>query len=167
MHIEIIKFKKSDTDQTECVSYRLDSDNDEPLTLSEIIDYLYMVSDRLNTFRPYMMPYSRITNESYNPDEYSEEIEQTEQDMLKDELCYIIRHCGMQNPDIFNSDTWKNNHAKKCKVRLEIPQLMMAACYNRITEDRNFGGPSNIDIISKWFNELESSGLHVYSFMLI
>jgi len=166
MAIEKITISKEGSD--EYVTYQLLPDeNEEHVSLGQIIDYMYLMSTDIDTFRPYMIPYTYITNEDYDPDNFSEELDKSEEDKLIDETFYIISHFGNKCPNEYNSAEWKKNHTKICKYRLDIPQLMLPACENKITGNRNFGGPVNIDTITKWYNDLVICGQGVHSFMLI
>jgi len=125
------------------------------------------MTDECEDFRPFMTPYCYVTNDKYDPDGFSEELENSEEDMLDEEMKEIMSHPGISVNKKFNSPEWKENHLKICKLKVDIPAVLMTAYEDKDLAIRHFGGPDNIEKIAEWFMALKANNQHVYMFALI
>lgn len=105
------------------------------LTRQEIIDRLKQMSNQSKNWKPIKYFGFIVVNNEYNPSEFSQEIEDSEQEIDTWKLVMEeIKRPGFDwitNNNISklpkNSDKWLNNHLKICKVKFLPNEMLLSA----------------------------------------
>lgn len=110
------------------------------LTEQEIADKLANMRVDTGEYLPIKMFSFIISNPEYNPDDFSEEIENSEEfieikEILKSDFDFVWNNIIGNMPK--NSDEWLKNHTKKCKYKLLLNVFMMP-CANWSNGIRNY-----------------------------
>lgn len=115
------------------------------LTEQEIADKLANMRVDTGEYLPIKMFSFIILNPDYNPNDFSEEIENSEEfintldleikEIRKSGFDFVWNNTMVNIPK--NSDKWLKNHTKKCKYKL-LKNVFMMSCANWSNGTRNY-----------------------------
>lgn len=98
-----------------------------------------------------------VENEEYNPDEFSQEIEDSEEYHSFYDIFLDYKECAVISD---NSDEWQTNHNKNCPVKAY--SFINTTCDGEWTESHKFlFGNKTKECLLKAFKQIEEKGLNV------
>lgn len=117
----------------------------KPLTREEIIDKLKDMSAEIEKKGPYKVISFLVLNDEYDPDNFSEEIENSEEhidfwkllnkEIHKPEFDFVWNNTLSRLPK--NSERWQNNHTKNCYIKM-LPFELYIQCVTHDDGTRDF-----------------------------
>lgn len=119
------------------------------LTKNEIIDKLKSMEVGEGKEYPWKTISFVYLNPNYDPDTFSQEIEDTEEEIdLMEEFkkWYNAQVSKMKK----NSDKWYANHTKICKIQLAPMQILLQCAAQHRDGTRNYYSENNVKQIMEW-----------------